>query len=103
MSNQRQLENECHKPILRKFKIRKVYSSFKDNIWGDDLADILLISKFYKGIRYLLCAIDLFSKYWWVVSLKSKKVIANLNAFENVLGSPKSKSNKIQVDQASEF
>ena len=57
-----QLANELHKPIIRKFKKRKVYSSFKDGISGVDLADIQLISKYNKGIRYLLCSIDLFSK-----------------------------------------
>ena len=46
-----QLANELHKPIIRKCKKRKVYSSFKDNIWGVDLADIQLISKYNKGIR----------------------------------------------------
>ena len=72
MPNQ-QLANELNKPIIRKFKKRKVYSSLKDNIWGVDLADIQLISKYNKGIRYLLCAIDLFSKYAFVVPLKDKK------------------------------
>ena len=59
MSNQ-QFAKELHKPIIRKFRKRKVYSSFKDNIWGADLADIQLICKYNKGIRYLLCVIDLF-------------------------------------------
>ena len=45
------------------FKKRKVYSSFKDNICDVDLSDMQLISKYNKGIRYLLCVIDLFSKY----------------------------------------
>ena len=58
-----QLANELHKPIIRKFKKRKVYSSFKDNIWDVDLADMQLISKQNKRIRYILCVIDLFSKY----------------------------------------
>ena len=62
-----QLANELHKPIIKKFKKRKVYSSFKDNIWGIDLADIQLLGKYNKGIKYLLCAIDLFSKYAWVI------------------------------------
>ena len=61
MPNQ-QLANELYKPIVRKLKKRKVYSSFKGNIWGVDLPDMQLISKYNKGIRYLLCAIDLFSK-----------------------------------------
>ena len=59
----KQLPNELHKPIFKTFKRRKVYSSFKDSIWGVDLADMLLISKFNKGIKYLLCVIDLFSEY----------------------------------------
>ena len=62
-----QLTNKFHKLIIRKFKKRKGYSSFKDNIWVLDLADTQLISKYNKGIRYLLCAIDLFSKYAFVV------------------------------------
>ena len=47
-----QLAEELHKPVVRKFKKRKVYSSFKDNIWGTDLADMQLISKFNKGFRF---------------------------------------------------
>ena len=55
-----QLAKELHKPIIRKFKKRKAYSGFKDNIWGADLADMQLISKFNKGFRFLLCVIDIF-------------------------------------------
>ena len=47
-----QLADELHKPIIRKFKKRKVYSSFIDNIWGPDLADMQLLSKFNKGFRF---------------------------------------------------
>ena len=65
-----QLAEELHKPITRKFKKRKVYSAFKDNIWGAGLADMQLISKFNKGFRFLLCVIDIFSEYGWVVPLK---------------------------------
>ena len=57
------LAEELHKPIIRKSKKRKVYSAFKDNIWGADLEDMQLISKFNKGFRFLLCVIDIFSKY----------------------------------------
>ena len=55
-----QLANELHRQIIRKFKRRKVYSSFRDNIWGVDLADMQSLSKYNKRIKYLLCAIDLF-------------------------------------------
>ena len=68
-----QLADELHKPIIRKFEKRKVYSSFRDNIWGADLADMQLLSKFNKGFRFLLCVIDIFSKYGWVIPLKDKK------------------------------
>ena len=78
MPNQ-QLANELHKPIIRKFQKRKVYSSFEDNIWGADLADIQLISKYNKGIRFLLCVTDIFSKYEWVAPLKDKKSVTIVN------------------------
>ena len=68
-----QLANERRKPIIRKLKKRKVDSSFKDNIWGVDLADIQSLSNYKNLIKYLLCAIDLFSKYAWVVSSIYKK------------------------------
>ena len=78
MSNQ-QLANELHKPIIRKFQKRKVYSSFEDNIWGADLADVQLISKYNKGIRFLLCVTDIFSKYEWVAPLKDKRIVIIVN------------------------
>ena len=76
-----QIAEELHKPIIRKFKKRKVYSGFKDNIWGTDLADMHLISKFNGGLKFLLCIIDIFSKYTWIVSLKDKKGTSIVNAF----------------------
>ena len=71
----KKLAEELHKPITRKFKKRKVYLIFIDNIWGADLADMQLISKFNKGIRFLLYVIDIFSKNAWVIPLKDKKGI----------------------------
>ena len=68
-----QLADEIHKPIIRKFKKKKVYSSFRDSIWEVDLADMQSLSKYHKGIKYLLCAIDLFSRYAWVIPIKDKK------------------------------
>ena len=80
-----QLAEELHNPIIKNFKRRKVYSSFKDNIWGVDLADMQLISKYNKGIRYLLCVIDLFSKYAWVIPLKNKKGESIVEGFKKML------------------
>ena len=97
-----QLANELHKPIIRKFKKRKVYSSFRDNIWGVDLADMQSLSKYDKGNKYLLCAIDLFSKYAWVVRLKDKKGGSIVNAFQKIISKGR-KANELWVDQDSEF
>ena len=72
------LADELHKPIIRKFDKRKVYSEFKDNIWGVDLADMQSLSKKNKGIKYLLCAIDLYSKYVFVIPLTDKKELVLL-------------------------
>ena len=62
-----------------------------------------LISKYNKGIRYLLSAIDLFSKYAFVVPLKDKKGTTIVNAFQRILDNSKRKPNKIWVNQRSEF
>ena len=58
-----QSAEELQKTIIRKFKKRKVYSTFKDNIWAADLADMQLISKLNKIFRFLLCVIYIYSKY----------------------------------------
>ena len=68
-----QLAEGLHKPIIRKFKKRGVYSAFKETIWAADLAEMQFISKFNKGFKFLLCVIDIYSKYAWVVPLKDKK------------------------------
>ena len=97
-----QLANELHKQIIRKFKRWKVHLSFRDNIWGVDLAGMQSLSKQNKGIKYLLGAIDLFSKYAWIVPLKDKRGISIVNAFQKIF-SKGYKTNKIWVDQGGEF
>ena len=97
------LADELHKPVIRKFNKRKVYSPFKDNIGGVELADIKLLSKQNKDIKYLLCVIDLFSKYAFVVPLKDKKGISVTNRFNKIIKQSGRNSNKIWVDQGSEF
>ena len=97
------LADELHKPIIRKFNKRKVYSQFKDNIWGVDLADMQSLSRKNKGIKYLLCVIDLYSKYAFVIPLKDKKGISIVNAFDKIIKQSNRKPNKIWVDQGREF
>ena len=98
-----QLAKKLHKPIIRKFRKRKVYSGFRDNIWSADLADMQLISKFNKGFKFLLCVIDIFSKYAWVVPLKDKKGVSIVNAFQKILKESDRKPTKIWVDKGSKF
>ena len=62
-----------------------------------------LISKFNKGIKYLLCVIDLFSRFAWVVGLKDKKEASIVNGFKKIFDNSKRKPNKIWVDHGSEF
>ena len=88
-----QLTNELHKPIIRKFKKRKVYSSFRDDIWGVDLADMQSPSKYNKGNKYSLCEIDLFSKYAWFVPIKEKKGLVLLMHFKKL---PQREENQIK-------
>ena len=98
-----QLANELHKPIIKKVNKRKVYSSFKDNIWGVDLADMQLLSKFNKGFGFLLCVIDSFNKYAWVIPLKDKKGISIVKTFQIILKESNRQPNEIWVDKGSEF
>ena len=79
------LADELHKPVIKKFNKRKVYSQFNDNIWGVDLADMQLLSRKNKGIKYRLSAVDLYSKYAFVISLKDKKGISIVNAFNKII------------------
>ena len=70
---------------------------------GADLADMQMINKFNKGFRFLLCVIDIYSKYTWVIPLKYKKGITITNAFQKVLNESNRKSNQIWVDKDNEF
>ena len=103
--------NLCHKmsnylknlinPLLENKK--KVHSTFKDNIWDADLADMQLRNKFNERFRFLFCVIDIFSKYAWVVLLKDKKEVSIVNAFQSILKKSNRKPNKIWVDKGGEF
>ena len=80
-----QLPKKLHKPVIKKFKKRKVYVRFKDNIWAADLAEMESLSSKNKNAKYLLCVIDVFTKYAWVQPLKDKKGKTVLNAFIEIV------------------
>ena len=76
--------------------------SFREYIWGVDLADMQSLSKCNKGINYLLCSVDLFRKYAWVVLLKYKRRIIIVNAFQKIISRGR-KPNNIWLDQGGGF
>ena len=102
-TSNKKFAEELHKPIIRMFNKRQLYSPFIDNIWGTDIADMQLISKFNNGFKFLLCVIDIHSKYAWVIPLQDKKVITITDAFHKILKESNRKQNKIWVDKGSEF
>ena len=90
--------------ILQILKKKSFFFSFKDNICSVDLADMQSLSKYNKGIKYLLCAIDLLSKYAWVIPLKDKKGTSVVKAFQKKKKlSTERKPMKLWVDQRIEF
>ena len=102
MSDQ-QLSEELYKPNIIKFSKRKTQSPFIEKIWGADLADMQFVSEFNNAIRLLLCVIDIYSKYAWVIPVKDKKGELQLlfndnykyNAFQKISNETRRKSNKI--------
>ena len=65
-----ELVEQLHNPVIKKFKRRKIYATFKDNIWAADLAEMGSLSSKNQGVKYLLCVVDVFTKYIWVKPLK---------------------------------
>ena len=73
----KQMTKELYKPIIIKFEKRRVYSSFKNNTWDANLADMQLINKFDKGIMFLLC----FYYFYYVGLFGTLNVLANMHGF----------------------
>ena len=85
ISNQ-ELATELQKPVIRKFENRKVQSSFMDNIWGADLADMLLINLIKDFVPYYVFLIfSVYTLYTCFICFKDKKDITITNAFQNIL------------------
>ena len=91
-----------HKPIRKKFLRRKTVVAGIDTQWQADLADLSKLSKFNDKHRYLLCIIDVFSKYAWVVPIKDKTGKTLVIAFKSVLKSGRSPKS-LQTDKGTEF
>ena len=95
------LANELHKPIKRNFTKRRVIAHNVDDIWCSDLVDMQKLSKWNRGYKYLLMVLDLFSKYGWIVPLKTKTGLEVAKAFESLL--VKNKPKMLWVDKGKEY
>ena len=98
-----ELVQELHKPVITNFKRRKVYARFKDNIWAADLAEMGSVSSKNQGVKYLLCVIDVFTKYPSVKPLKDKNAKTVLHSFVEIVKESKRQRNKLLVDQGRKF
>ena len=95
------LAEELHKPVTRKFKKRKVYAGGIDKIWAADLVDMKAFAKENKGVKYLLTVLDVFSKYGWIVPLKTKTGVEVAKALKKIF--KERKPEKLWVDKGKEF
>ena len=91
-----------HKPARRHYKRNRVIVGGIDELWQMDLADMQTMAAENDGYRYLLVCIDVFSKYLWVIPLKTKTGPALVTAFKKILESGR-KPEKVQTDQGTEF
>ena len=94
MNVNEQLAEELHKPVIKKFKRRKVYGRFKDNIWAAALGEMESLSPKNENVKHLLYVIDIFTKYTCVKLLKDKKGITVLNVFIEIVNRCNRRQNK---------
>lgn len=96
-----ELANELHKPIIRKFRKRKVVANAVDDIWAADLVEMQRFTRQNKGYKYLLMIIDVFSKYGWIVPLKNKTGLSVTAAFKTLFEDQT--PSKLWTDDGKEF
>ena len=94
-----ELAQELHKPVFIQSKRKRVYARFKDNIWAADLGEKESLSSESQGVKYLLCVIDIFTKYGWVKPLNDRKGKRALNTFIEIENESHRQPKKIWVDQ----
>jgi len=79
-----ELAEELHKPVVKKFRKRKVYVNGINEIWAGDLIEMQAFSNYNDGVKYLLAIVDVFSKHGWMVPLKQKTGAAVAAAFQSI-------------------
>ena len=103
MSTKAQFSKEIHHRAVKKFTRRKVIVTGIDNVWAMDLADMKAYVKYNDQYRYILCVIDVFSKFAWCIPLKTKTATSILNAVKSIIESSGRTPEKFWVDRGSEF
>ena len=98
-----QLAKELHKPAIRKFRKLRVFTPAVNWIWACNLADLSMYSRSNKGFKYLLCVIDTFSKYGYIVPIKFKNAEETAKAFESLFKSEKNPPKFCWMDKGTEF
>jgi len=98
-----QLAEELHRPVVKRFRKRKVEVKGIDEIWAADLVDMQSLAKYNDDIKYLLTVIDVVSKYGWIVPLKDKSGISTADGFTKIFSSSGRKPGKVWVDKGKEF
>ena len=99
LSVNEELAEELHKQVIKELKRRKVYAKFKHNILAADLNKMESLSSFNHNVTYLVCIMDVFTKYTWIKPLKDKKGKTVLHGFTEIVNETKNKPNKLWVDQ----
>lgn len=100
---QNQKTYTLHKPIRRRFHRRTTVVAGMDQQWQADLADLQTLAKHNDQFRYLLCVIDVFSRYAWVVPLKDKRGDSLVKAFQSILDTSGRTAKSLQTDKGLEF
>ena len=98
--SKKQFAAEVHHRVVKKFPRRQVLVSGIDNIWGMDLADMNAFIKYNDNYRYILCIIDVFSKFAWCVPLKTKNADSVLSAVKYVVKESEREPEKIWETRA---
>ena len=91
-----------HKPVQRRYTTNPTVANSIHHQWTADLADMKNLSRYNKGIKYLLTVVDVLSKYAWVVPMKDKTGAEQKRAFESILKKGR-KPLRLQTDKGSEF
>ena len=93
------LGQELRKPVIKKFKRRRLHARFKGDILGADLAEIESLSSENRSVKYFLRVIDVFTEYAWVKPLNDKKSKTILDGFIEIVNESNCKPNKLWVNQ----